>query len=135
MSTDDRYQSHSDEHVVELLSQTVQRVRQLVRDELRAARVEFLKNRRHLGFGGGLLGGAGVLGFVALQATTAAVIAALAEALPVWAACLIIGVAAGLGAGAAALLGKKQMEHAVPAVEETVDSVKADVAALKGGGR
>ena len=133
MSIDERRDTSADERLGTLVSQAAQQLGQLARDEIRMVRTEFAKNRRSLGFGGGLIGGAGLMGFIAVQAGTAAVIAALAEALPVWLAALIVAAAAGLGAGAMALLAKKQVEQAVPAVEETVDSVKADVAAIKDG--
>lgn len=139
MSIDDRHRAEAggqaDAHLGTLLSQAARQISELARDEVRLARTEFAANRRNLGFGGGLLGGAGLMGFIAVQAVTAAVIAALAEALPVWASALIVGGAAGLAAAGMALLGKKQVASALPAVEETVDNVKADVAALKEGGR
>ena len=134
MSIDDR-RTYADEDFGTLVSQAAQQLGQLTRDEIRMVRTEFLRNRRNLGFGGVLIGGAGLMGFIAVQACAAAVIAALAEALPVWLAALIVGAAAGLAAGAMALLAKKQVEQALPAVEKTVDSVKADVAAIKDGER
>ena len=135
MSIDDRQTARNDEHLGTLLSHASQQLGELAREEMQLARAEFAAHRRNLGFGGGLFGGAGLLGFVAVQAITAAVIAGIAEALPVWAAALIVGGAAGLAAGAMALLGKKQVERAVPAVEEAVDNVKADLAAIKDSGR
>lgn len=135
MSIDDRRETHADEHMATLLAQAAHQFGQLARDELQTARAEFARNRRTLGFGGGLIGGAGVLAFVAVQAVAAAVIAALALAMPVWLAALIVGVAAGLAAAVFALVGKKQVGRVVPVVEETVDSVKADVAVIKEGGR
>lgn len=135
MSIDDRPRTHADEHVATLLSQATRQFSQLARDEIQLARTEIAENRRTLGFGGGLFGAAGIMAFIAIQAVAAAVIAALALAMPVWLAALIAGVAAGMAAGMAALLGKKQVQRAVPAVGHTVDSVKADLAAIKDGGR
>ena len=136
MSTiDNRSQTHTDEHVATLLSQAARQFSQLAKDELQMVRAEAVANRRPLFFGGGLLGAAGVMAFIAIQAIAAAVIAALAVALPVWLAALIVGVAAALAGGMAALMAKKQVQHAVPAVAERLDSVKADVAAIKEGGR
>lgn len=135
MTIDDRHRTETDEQVGTLLSQAARQISELAREEVRLARAEFAAHRRNLGFGGGLLGGAGLMGFIAVQAVTAAVIAALAEALPVWAAALIVGGAAGAAAAGMALLGRKQVKRAAPAVEETVDNVKADVAAIKESGR
>lgn len=133
MSIDERHRAHTGDHLGTLLSEAGQQASRLAHDELRMLRAEIAENRRTLGFGGGLIGGAGVLAFIAIQAIAAAVIAALAVALPVWAAALIVGVAAGLAAGVAALLGKKQVQRAAPAVSETVSSVKADLSAIKDG--
>jgi Flp pilus assembly protein TadB len=124
----------SDEHVGALVSQAVQQVSQLVRDELRLAQAEVTESRRNLGFGGGLLGGAGLLAFIAVQAFAAAAIAALALVVSVWLAALIVAVAAVLVAAIMALLGKQRVQRVAPAVEESVDSVKADVAVIKEGG-
>ncbi|NUR29605.1 MAG: phage holin family protein [Catenulispora sp.] len=125
----------ADASVGVLLSQAAQQLGRLARDEFRLAQAEMADKRRNLGFGGGLLGGAGVLALVALQALAAAVIALLALAMPVWAAALIVGVAAALGAAVMAVRGKKQMESAVPNVGETVESIKADMDAIKESGR
>ena len=132
--TQDHSHSPSDEHVGALVSQAARQLGQLARDEVRLAQAELAANRRHLGFGGGLFGGAGLMAFIGVQAIGACVIAALAEALPVWLAALIVGVAALGAAGVMALLGKKQVQQVVPVVGESVDSVKADVAALKEAG-
>lgn len=135
MTIDDRGRTETDEHVGTLLSQAARQISDLAREEVRLVRTEFAAHRRNLGFGGGLLGGAGLMGFIAVQAVAAAVIAGLAEALPVWAAALVVGGAAGVAAAGMALLGKKRVERAAPVVGETVDNVKADVAAIKDSGR
>lgn len=135
MSVEDRQQNPTDESVGTLVSQTARQLGQLARDEIRLARTELLDQRRNLGFGGGLFGAAGLLACIAVLAFTGTVVAALALAMPVWAAALIVGVAAALAAAVAAMLGKKQVERVVPAVEGTVDNVKADLAAIKDGGR
>ncbi|SBV06078.1 Putative Holin-X, holin superfamily III [Streptomyces sp. MnatMP-M77] len=89
------------------------------------------KGRRY-GKGGGLFGTAGLLGILAAQALAVTCIAALALALPVWAAALIVTTGLAAVAGAAALAGKKQIAQAgTPAPEETIDSVKADLAEVK----
>ncbi|NUP50252.1 MAG: phage holin family protein [Catenulispora sp.] len=126
--------SPSDEHVGTLISQAAQQFSRLARDELRLAQAEMADKRRNLGFGGGLLGAAGLLAFIGVLAFATTVIAALALAMPVWLAALIVGVAAVLTAGVLAKLGKKQVQSVIPAVGESVESVKADVAAIKDGG-
>lgn len=135
MSIDDTHKTRSDDHPATLLPQAARQIGELAREEFRLAGAELAAHRRNLGFGGGLLGTAGLMGFIAVQAFAAAVIAALAVAMPVWLAALLVGVAAALAASVAAFLGKKQVARVAPAVEEAVGSVKADVAAIKDGGR
>lgn len=73
-----------------------------------------------------------MLGVLTLQALAATAIAALSLAMDVWAAALIVtGVLAAVTTVMAAL-GRKQFSKASPPTPgRTVDSVKADVAAIK----
>ncbi|MFE6775457.1 phage holin family protein [Streptomyces sp. NPDC057702] len=122
----------STEPVGELVQRASQQLSQLVRDEMRLARAEMTQKGRRFGRGGGLLGGAGLVGVLALQALVATAIAALALALDVWVAALVVtAVLAGV-AGLLAILGRQQISKAAPpAPEQTVDSVRADVAEIK----
>ncbi|MFJ8158201.1 phage holin family protein [Streptomyces sp. NPDC094468] len=120
------------EPVGELVQRASQQLTELVRGELRLAQAEMKEKGRHYGKGGGLFGGAGVVGFLTLQALVATVIAALALVLPVWAAALIITAVLGVTTAVLARSGKKQIGQAAPpAPEQTVENVKADVATIK----
>ncbi|MGI5380065.1 phage holin family protein [Streptomyces sp. CA-251387] len=117
----------------ELVQRASQQLTDLVRGELKLAQVEMKEKGKRYGKGGGLFGGAGLVGFLMLQALVATAIAALAVPLPVWAAALIVTAALGVIAVVMALTGKKQVDQAGPPTpEQTVDSVKADVAEIKG---
>ncbi|MGW0122151.1 phage holin family protein [Streptomyces sp. NPDC003327] len=127
-----RQSTHTEEPVSALVQRASQQLTELVRGELKLAQAEMREKGKHYGKGGGLFGGAGIVGFLMLQALVATVIAALAEALPVWAAALIVTAALGVVAAVMALSGKKQIKKgAPPAPERTVESVKADVAVIK----
>ncbi|KUN90284.1 hypothetical protein AQJ66_00210 [Streptomyces bungoensis] len=116
----------------QLVQRASQQLTELVRGELRLAQAEMKEKGKRYGKGGGLFGGAGLVGFLMLQALVATVIAALAVALPVWAAALIVTAVLGAIAAVMALTGKKQIaEAAPPAPEQTIDNVKADVAEIK----
>ncbi|MFJ3667041.1 phage holin family protein [Streptomyces sp. NPDC090106] len=120
------------EPVGELVQRASQQLTELVRGELRLAQAEMKEKGRHYGRGGGLFGGAGVAGFLMAQALLATVIAALAVALPVWAAGLIVTAVLGLVAAVLAVTGKKQVDRAAPPTpRQTVENVKADVAEIK----
>ena len=121
------------EPVGELVQRASQQLTELVRGELRLAQAEMKEKGKRYGKGGGLFGGAGLVGFLMLQALVATAIAALAVPLPVWAAALIVTAALGVVAGVMALTGKKQVDQAgSPAPEQTIENVKADVAEIKG---
>ncbi|MER6074358.1 phage holin family protein [Streptomyces sp. NPDC001817] len=116
----------------ELVQRASQQLTELVRGELRLARVEMKDKGKRYGKGGSLFGGAGVVGFLMAQALVATVIAALAMALPVWAAGLIVTAVLGVIAAVMAMSGKKQVDQAAPPTpEQTVENVKADVAEIK----
>ncbi|MEU1535681.1 phage holin family protein [Streptomyces fagopyri] len=116
----------------ELVRRASQQLTELVRGELRLAQAEMKEKGRHYGKSGGLFGGAGIAGFLMLEALVVSAIAALAVPLPVWAAALIVTAALGLIAAVLALIGKKQISQAAPPVpEQTIDNVKADVAEIK----
>ncbi|HET6859389.1 MAG TPA: phage holin family protein [Streptomyces sp.] len=117
----------------ELVKRASEQLAELVREELRLARTEMKEKGKRAGLGGGLYGGAGLTGFLALQALVATAIAALAVVLPVWAGGLIVtGVLAAV-AGILALLGRRETRRAAPlAPEEAVASVRTDIEELKG---
>jgi MFS family permease len=101
---------------------------ELVRHEVELAKAELRVKGKRAGIGASMFGGAGALGVYALGALTAAIIAGIAEALPVWAAALIVAALYGATAGILALRGKKKVQQATPPLpEETVQSVKEDV--------
>ncbi|MET7683438.1 phage holin family protein [Streptomyces sp. NPDC005423] len=139
MNKTDRYttggttgRSVADEPVGELVQRASQQLTELVRGEMRLAQAEMKAKGRRYGKGGGLFGGAGLAGFLTLQALVAAGIAALAVPLPVWAAALIMAGILGLITAVLALTGKKEVSQAAPPTpEQTIDSVKADVAEIK----
>ncbi|MFF9396092.1 phage holin family protein [Streptomyces griseoluteus] len=121
-----------EEPVGELVQRASQQLTELVRGELRLAQAEMKEKGKRYGKGGGLFGGAGLVGFLALQALVATAIAGLAVPLPVWAAALIVTGVLGAVTGVLALTGKKEIGQAAPpAPEQTIDSVKADVAEIK----
>ena len=122
----------ADRSVGELVRLASEQLSDLVRQEMRLAQVEMAAKGKRFGLGGGLLGGAGVFGLVALMAAADTAIAAISLALPVWASALIVTGALGLIAGVLALAGRAQLRRAAPPKpERAIAGVKADVAQLK----
>jgi membrane protein len=104
----------------------------LVRQELELAKVELAQKGRAAGIGAGMFGGAGLFGFFAFAALTAAAILVLATAVDAWLAAVIVAVVYGAVAGVLALTGKGKVQQATPPVpERTAESVKADVDTVK----
>jgi uncharacterized membrane protein YqjE len=116
----------------ELVNRAATQVSELIRDELKLAKVELTEKGKKAGLGAGLFGGAGVMALYGAGALIAAGIAALQLVMPVWLAALIVAVALFLVAGVLALSGKKQVRQATPPVpEEAVDGVKRDIETVK----
>jgi Putative Actinobacterial Holin-X, holin superfamily III len=122
----------SDASLGELIKAMSTDLSRLVRDEIQLAQTEISGKVKQAGVGVGAFGGAGVLAFYGLGVLIAAAVLGLALVLPPWLAALIIGVVVLAIAGVAALIGRKKMREAGPAVpERTVASVKEDVAEIK----
>ena len=121
-------QANHDRSLADLARQLSNQTTDLVRHEGELAKAELRVKGKRAGVGAGMFGGAGALGLYALGALTAAIIAGIAEALPVWASALIVAAVYGAIAGILALRGKKKVQQATPPLpEETVQSVKEDV--------
>ena len=117
-----------DHSMGDLLKQLSQETATLVRQELDLAKAEVAEKGQKAGKGAGMFGGAGVMGFLALGALTAAFIMLLDGAMPNWAAALIVAAVYAAVAGVLALQGRNKLKEATPPVpEQTVESVKEDV--------
>lgn len=116
----------------ELVSRLSEQVSHLVRDELRLAQAELKQKGKRAGIGAGLTGAAGVISLFGLGVLVAAVIAALALALSVWAAALIVGGVLLLLAGGLALAGIGQVKRATPPTpDQAIASTKRDIETVK----
>jgi MFS family permease len=121
-------QANHERSLADLARQLSDQTTELVRREAELAKAELRVKGKRAGVGAGMFGGAGALGLYALGALTAAIIAGIAEVLPVWASALIVAALYGAVAGILALRGKKKVQQATPPLpEETVQSVKEDV--------
>ena len=125
-----------DDSIAALISQVTEESSRLVRTELKLAQVEMTAKAKTAGVGIGAFGVAGVLALFGIGCLIVTAIFALALVLPTWAAALIVGVVVLAVAGVAALIGKKKVGEAAPAVPTTtVENVKADVAEIKESAR
>ena len=117
----------------ELVQQLSEQTSSLVRKELQLAQLEMQEKGKRAGIGAGLFGGAGAIALFGLAVLVAAAVLGLATALDAWLSALIVAVVLLAVAGVAALMGKKQVQQAVPpAPEQAIQSTKRDVDAVKG---
>lgn len=114
------------------MSQLTADSKQLIRDEIALAKLELTDRVKHVGVGAGLFGAAGMLAWFGFGTLVAAAVLALALVLDAWAAALIVAAVLFAAAGAAALVGKKNVAEGSPPVPEAaISSVKADLAEVK----
>ena len=123
--------SGADQSTSELVQRASEQISRLVRDELALAKAELAEKGRHAGIGVGLFGGGGALALYGLGVLITTAILALDLVMAAWLAALIVGVVLFVAAGVLALVGKKQVQQAVPPTPTAAtDSVKADVDAV-----
>ena len=116
----------------ELVQELTTEASTLIRKELALAQLELKNKGKRAGIGGGLFGAAGLFAVLALGALVACAILALATAVDAWLAALIVAVALFAVAGVAALIGKGEMQQAVPpAPEQAIQSVQEDIQTVK----
>ena len=124
---------HDDPTLGALVHDLTQQVPQLIRSEIRLAQAEMTEKGKRAGLGVGMFSAAGLLAFLGLCCVVATGILALAHALPDWLAALVVAVVLFLGAGVAALMGRKEVRQATPpAPERAIEGVKEDIAVVKG---
>jgi uncharacterized membrane protein YqjE len=113
----------------ELLKELGGEVGTLVRQEVQLAKAELAEKGQRFAIGAGLFGAAAVAGLAAVGAATAAAILALSLVMTPALAALVVTVVLGLIGGLAALAGKRKIKQATPPVpEQTIQTVKEDVA-------
>src|SRR3954471_11018041 len=112
MATD--HDDRREQSIGELLKRLSEETSTLVRQELELAKAEAAQKGKEAGVGAGLFGGAGIVGFLALGALTAAIILALDTAMAGWLAALIVALVYGAIAGVLALTGRDRFKQAGP---------------------
>jgi uncharacterized membrane protein YqjE len=132
-STPGEHSLHDDPTLGSLVHDLTQQVPQLVRSEIRLAQAEMTEKGKRAGLGIGMFSVAGLLSFLGLCCLITTAILALAHALPNWLSALIVAVVLLVGAGIAALVGKKEVREATPpAPQQAIEGVKEDLAVMKG---
>ena len=129
---DNGQQKLQDKPTADLVKDISDQATRLVRSEIELAKAELAVKGKQAGIGAGMFGGAGLFAVFGFAALTTAAIAALATALPTWAAALIVAVVYFAVAGVVALLGKGRVQQATPPLpERAIDSTKTDIETAK----
>jgi len=125
-------QEATEQSLNELVRRLSSQTASLVRKEIRLAQLELQEKGKRAGIGAGMFGGSGLVALYGVGALIAAAILALATAVTPWLAALIVAVVFFAVAGVLALTGKQQVQQATPpAPEAAIESVQADVDAVK----
>jgi uncharacterized membrane protein YqjE len=112
----------------ELVKQLTEQTTTLVRKEIELAKTELAAKGKVAGEGAGILGGAAVVGLLALGVLTAMIVALLDKAMEFWIAALIVAVVYAAVAAVLAANGRDRVKKGMPpAPEQTVETVKEDV--------
>jgi uncharacterized membrane protein YqjE len=128
----DAPESASEHTVGDLAAQLSEQVARLVRGELALAGVELKQRAKRAGVGFGMLGASAVAAFFGGACLIAAAVIGLSNVLRPWFAAIVVGVALFLLAGLVVLPGWKGVtERRPPVPNDSLDSVKADLAAVR----
>jgi len=132
MATNGTYGSLRDRGVGELIKELSGQVSALARQEVELAKTELTEKGRKGAVGAGMIGGAALIGLVALGSLTAFLILVLALALPDWVAALIVTLLWAAVAGVLATQGLEKLRAmGKPVPQMTVETVKEDMQWLK----
>ncbi|MBL7487765.1 phage holin family protein [Frankia sp. AgB1.9] len=117
-----------DASVGRLVGRLSEQVSHLVHGEMALAETELKRKGAKAAAGGGLFGGAAVVGVFGVGTLVACAVLGLATVLSAWLASLIVAAALLLTAGVLALAGKKDLQAATPPLPtDAINSVKQDI--------
>jgi len=121
--------------LADVLHDILTNVRDIIRSEVRLARAEmgdqFNKARGAMV----LLASGAVSGMAAGALLLTACVLALSQIVPAWLAAVIVGVVCGIAAAALIAAGRSKMQKVNPRPQRTIDSVRENVAWVKGQSR
>ena len=110
--------------VGELIGQVTTDVTTLMRQEFALAKAEMKQEASKAGKAGGLLGGAGFAGYMLVLFASVALMAALDEVMPLWAAAAIVAVLYAIAAAVLYSKGRAELKQVDPVPHQTVETLK-----------
>jgi uncharacterized membrane protein YqjE len=113
--------------VGDLLGEVTGDLSKLMRQEVALAKVELKEEAAKAGRAGGLLGGAGAVGYLVLVFLSLALMFALDNAMGIGWAALLTAVLLGIVAAVLFVIGRNRFKQVNPKPEQTVETLKEDV--------
>lgn len=129
-------QDRSRKSIFQLIGDLPGLVGQLIRDEIAQIKKELTDKLKEVGIGVGLFAAAAFFGFFLFAVLLTAAILGLAVVLPAWLAALIVAAVLFVIMAVLVLIGVNRLKKGVPPLpEQSIESVKDDVRAIKGMGK
>jgi uncharacterized membrane protein YqjE len=122
----------SDRSAGDVLKDIVANLQEIIRSEVRLARVEIREETRKMANAGSMLAAGAVLGLYALFFIFLATVYVLTTYVSPAAAAAIVGIALAVVAGVLVSVGRGRLKNVSPKPEKTIDSVKENIEWLKG---
>jgi len=123
---DGEHMEEGDRSIPSVLQDIGTNVREIVRSEVKLAKIELADTAQRVRSASTMLGGGGVLGIYAVGFFLLAAMLALEIVLPGWLASLIVGVLAAIGAAIGISKGREVLKTVRPP-EKTIQTVKEDL--------
>ena len=124
--------NESDERSIgDLFSELANETSTLIRQEVALAQAEMTQKAVKAGKDVGFLAIGGTVIYVGFLAIIAAIIVALANFIPLWLSCLLVGVIIGIIGAIMVFTGLKDLKQLNPVPEQTVQTIKEDVEWMK----
>jgi uncharacterized membrane protein YqjE len=115
--------------MADVLKDIIGNVQEMVRSEVRLAKVELREEASKTARAGAMLAAGGVIGIIAAVFVLVCVAQLLDLVMPDWAAALLVALA--LGIAAAVLLAKGRANLRMPVPDKTIENVKENVEWMK----
>jgi uncharacterized membrane protein YqjE len=113
----------SDRPISEILENIVRNVQEIVRYELRLAKVELRRDAQTLLNSTIWMGVGAVCALLSAGVLVAAIVAALAIVMPVWGSALVVAVALGILAAVLVKVGTRKLSAVQPPLAQTMESL------------
>jgi uncharacterized membrane protein YqjE len=116
---------------VDIVKDIVANLQEIIRSEIRLAVVEMREKAVHAGKASALMAAGAIVGLYALAFFLVVAYNALSLVVWPWLSALIVGVVLAIAAGAMLWMGRNKIKRVRPKPEQTVETVKEDIAWIK----